>query len=150
MEDTMSRGPGKLQRKIAGIFEAQPKIAISTREIAQIVYGVREPAQHHYHAINRAIQRMPHMGFERRVPMHPKLYGVRRWIRKDIHGPKKNREVEVPDFRLHTDPEANYRPAPKPLRPKAPLEPVNQKIAVMPYLNSGAVTRAQQSREMLL
>src|SRR4051812_25184110 len=52
----MSRGPGKLQRKIADIFRANPSETFTLVQLAKLVYpGLNIVEKKHLNAISRAV-----------------------------------------------------------------------------------------------
>jgi len=53
----MSRGPGRIQQAIKGLFEAEPDNAFTTTELCERVYGVKETDKRHRIAVIRAAKK---------------------------------------------------------------------------------------------
>lgn len=53
----MSRGPGRIERRIAQLFQKDPRLVPTTTEICQYVYGVETVQKKHRVAVLRALKR---------------------------------------------------------------------------------------------
>jgi hypothetical protein len=59
----MSKGPGRIQRAIKGLFEAEPENAFTTTELCERVYGVKETYKSHRIAVIRAAKKIPGLDY---------------------------------------------------------------------------------------
>jgi hypothetical protein len=55
----MSKGPGRIQRAIKALFEAEPDNAFTTTELCERVYGVKDTGKRHRIAVIRAAKTIP-------------------------------------------------------------------------------------------
>lgn len=52
----MSRGPGKLQRELGAIFDADPGARLTTTELAARLYGTDQPADWQRNTVARCLR----------------------------------------------------------------------------------------------
>jgi hypothetical protein len=59
----MSKGPGRIQRTIKELFEAELDNAFTTTELCERVYGVKETDKRHRIAVIRAAKKIPGLDY---------------------------------------------------------------------------------------
>ena len=62
---SLSKGPGKVERRLADIFRDQPRSVFTTQELCVHVYGIRKPLKKHRVAVLRALKKLA----KRSMPM---------------------------------------------------------------------------------
>jgi hypothetical protein len=59
----MSKGPGRIQQTIKGLFAAEPDNAFTTTELCERVYGIKETDKRHRIAVIRAAKTIPGLDY---------------------------------------------------------------------------------------